>query len=816
MSTSDSSQTSAHDDMLRLAALLAHQLKSPISAAGSLLNAVMGEYVGSLTSDQKRALQRISARLEESLSTMRRILDIVNPGDVERAGQAITTVATCLEAFGVTLRQKASARHIELTIDSGDVSTHIRMPASAFVEVIDALVDNALKYTPDDGRIRIDTGPADNPGFLRVAVHDSGIGIPCEDRARIFEPFYRAQTAQESGRPGVGLGLSFVSAVVRKAGGGIWADRSDLGGACLAMDLPLVPEEELPRGEDGEGADRFHVLIIGGVTAGPKAAAKINRLRPDATVTVVEQGRFLSYAGCALPQYVSGTMKWQRELMSTPAGAVRDSVFFRKVKNVEVHSSTEALQIDRVLHRVKVRNSVSGKEAWLRYDRLLLATGALPVIPSIPGIRKRGVYTLHGVQDAEGIRADLAEGRARDVVIIGGGLVGVEMTETLASRGCRVTIVEREPQILRILDWEMARLVERHMEANGVRVMISTKVLHVEGRADDDGTVARVHTDRDVLPADMVILSVGVQPNVELAREAGLAIGEQTGAIEVDDHLQTSDPDIYAAGDCVECRHVLTGRPCYIPLGSTANKQGRVAAINMCGRDQTFPGVLGSTVCKVFDYCVARTGLTELEARELGYDVVTALLPAPDKAHYVPTAEWLFMKIVVDRKTSRLLGVQATGPGDGAKRADVAAMAIAAGKTVHDLGNADLCYSPHYSPLIDNLSAAANVAQNKLNGDMIGITAKELRDWLRTGMDFVLLDVRTPAEHEQEQLPQSVLVPLASLRTRLRELARGKPIVTYGNISLRAYEGALILRAAGFKDVRVLEGGLAMWPYDRD
>jgi len=558
------------------------------------------------------------------------------------------------------------------------------------------------------------------------------------------------------------------------------------------------------------------VLIIGGVAAGPKTASKIIRMMPDADVTIVEKGAFLSYAGCGLPYYVSGEVKEQKDLMCTPAGAVRDSVFFQNVKNVRVHGGTEALEIDRSGRRVRIKTLATGEESWLAYDKLVLATGAAPMIPPIPGVDKKNVFTLHGVHDAEGIKAMLAEGRAKDVVIIGGGLIGVETTEALAAHGCRVTVVEMLPQILNMLDWDIARLVEQHLESKGVRVLTSTKALAMEVHVGSEDLVAQVRTDNGLLPADMVILSLGVRPSVVLARQAGVAIGEKTGAIQVDDHLRTSDPDIYAAGDCVECMDRLTGRPCFVPLGSTANKQGRVAAINICGGDEVFPGVLGSTVCKVFDYCVARTGLTEKAARELGYQVVTALAPAPDIAHYMPQSKLLLMKLVADRKTGRLLGVQATGPGEGAKRIDVAATAISAGMTIDDVANLDLSYAPPYAPAMDNLITAANVARNKRDGWMEGISAEAAQRKLEAGEDFVFLDVRSPQEHAEVRLPKSTLIPLGALRKRLGEIPKNKEIIAFCKISLRGYEAALVLKAAGYEDVKVLDGGVDMWPYAKE
>ena len=552
------------------------------------------------------------------------------------------------------------------------------------------------------------------------------------------------------------------------------------------------------------------VVIVGGVAAGPKAASRIIRLMPDAQVTLVEKGEFLSYAGCGLPYYLAGVVKDQKELMATPVGVVRDPVFFQKVKNVRVLKRTEALAIDRANKRVRIKDLDSGAESELQYDNLVLATGACPVIPPIPGVELQNIFSLHGVTDTEGIRSALAKGGGQDVVIVGGGLIGVEVTEALTARGCRVTIVEMLPQILNMLDWEMARLVQQHMESKGVKVLTGTKVKAFQG----NGKVEAVATDGPTLPAELVILAVGVRPNVKLAKDAGLEIGP-TGAIKVDQHMRTSDPDIYAAGDCVECTHLLTGQSCYVPLGSTANKQGRVAAAGICGYQERFPGVLGSTVCKVFDHCVARTGLTEREAREAGYEVVTVLAPAPDRAHYMPQARPLLLKLVVDAKTRRLLGAQSAGPGAGDKRIDVAAMAITAGMTVDDIANADLSYAPPYSSAMDNLITAANVARNKLDGLMTGVTPMEVHRMLEEKKDFVFLDVRSPAEYEQVRLPNSTLIPLGTLRQRLGELPRDKEIVTFCKISLRGYEAARILTAAGFQQVKVMDGGVLMWPYEK-
>ena len=794
----------AQDEAMRLAAIVAHQLKSPVATVVTILKTLSGEYVGPLNAQQKDLLARATARCEQAIESARRLLAIARALEGAAPGAARCDLAALVRRRHGRWVEEAAPRGIELVIDVPD-SLVVAADEPLLEEILEALVGNALKYTPDRGRIRIRAAAEDGQACLRVA--DSGMGIPHAHRQKVFEPFFRTPSAQSSSRPGTGLGLTLVQALARSLGGAAQADLADLGGAELIVRLPLAraaPSEKTPMSKP------FRVVIVGGVAAGPKAASKIIRLRSDAEVAIVDSGRVLSYAGCGLPYYISGVIKDHRQLLSTAAGVVRDPVFFQKVKNVHVMDQTEAVEIDRAGRRIRVRDLDGGAESWLEYDKLVLATGASPIVPHIPGVTLRNIFTLHGVSDAEGIKAALAEGKARDVVIVGGGLIGVEVTEALVAKGCRVTIVEMRDQILRILDWEVAALVEQHMEAHGVKVLTGTRACAFRG----EGRVQSVETDKGPLPADLVILGIGVRPNVRLAQSAGLAIGP-TGAIAVDDRLRTSDPDIYAAGDCVECRDLLTGQPTYVPLGSTANKQGRCVAVNVCGGDDVFPGVLGTTLCKVFDYCVARTGLTEAAARRLGKNVVTVLCPGPDRAHYMPAARMLMLKLVVEAGTGKLLGVQAIGPGAADKRIDVAAMALTAGMTVHQLANADLGYAPPYSDAMDNLITAANVARNKLDGHLVGISPVELHGLMQAKAPLLLLDVRTPAEHEQQRLPESTLVPLGSLRGRLEDLPRDRPIVTYCGIALRAYEAALILRSAGFADVRVLDGGLAMWPFEK-
>jgi len=467
---------------------------------------------------------------------------------------------------------------------------------------------------------------------------------------------------------------------------------------------------------------------------------------------------------------------------------------------------TEATAIDRKNKTVAIRNE-GGEVQELEYDKLVLATGANSFIPPIPGIDLENIYNLKDIHDADAIKEKLAKHQALNAVIVGGGLIGVEVAEAFHEMGCRITIVETLPNILPMMDPEMSALVEGHFEGHGVRIKTGTKVTEFVG----NGKVEKVVTDQGEIPADMVIMAVGVRPATKLAVEAGIEIGP-TRAIAVNDRMQTSDPNIFAAGDCAEKTNIITGKPCYVPLGSTANKEGRVAANSICDVADSFPGVLGSAICKIFDFSVGRTGLGEQEARDAGYDVVTCQAPAPDKPHFIPSAKLLFLKLIADRKTRKLLGAQATGMGVADRRIDIAATAITAGMTVDQLAHLDLSYAPPFSPAMDNILAAANILRNKMDGHMEGITPAEVHTMMEQGEAFTLLDVRTPGELEQMRIEGATHIPLGAVRSRMGELEKTKPVVAFCKISLRGYEAALILKQAGFTEVKVMDGGILMWP----
>ncbi|MBN1135725.1 MAG: FAD-dependent oxidoreductase [Anaerolineae bacterium] len=553
------------------------------------------------------------------------------------------------------------------------------------------------------------------------------------------------------------------------------------------------------------------IVVIGGVAAGPKAAARARRLDPSAEITIVEKDELLSYAGCGLPYYISGMVEDRRQLMTTPIGVLRDPKFFAQVKNIKVFNKTKAVGIDRKAKTIEVQGVDSGEVQQLPYDKLIIATGADPIEPPIPGKDLKNVWRLKQIEDADRFREYLQSAANPNVVIIGGGLIGMEMTEAVVERRGGVTVVEMLPHVLPMIDAEMASLLEKHMKDVGVKVLTSTRVERMEG--DGDGRIRQVVTSNGQLEADLVLLSVGIRPNVELAKKAGLLIGP-TGGIYVNDYMQTSDPDIYAAGDCAEKSCNIRGTACSLPLGSVANKEGRVAGSNVVGYVERFPGIQGATALKVFDWNVGRAGLSAEQAAELGIPVISATVSAPDRPHYYPGNEPVILKLTAEKANRRLIGIQGVGPGDVMKRIDVAITAMTARMTVDDVANLDLAYAPPYSEAMDVLIHGANILRNKLDGLLRGVTASQLQASRQAGEDLMLLDVRSPDEHQNGCITGSTLIPLGAIRSRLDEIPRDKRVVAYCKTSLRAWEAVCILAGYGYTNVEILDGGFLAWPFD--
>ena len=552
---------------------------------------------------------------------------------------------------------------------------------------------------------------------------------------------------------------------------------------------------------------KMRIVVIGANAAGAKAASKAKRINPKADITLIDRGNFISYGACGIPYYVSDTVADVKELMSTPVGVVRDTNFFKKVKGVEVRIHTEVTRIDRKSKIVHLFESTTSRESILEYDRLILATGSSPFIPKIFNVDLPNILTVKSIEDAELLKNCAIHGDT--ACIVGGGLIGLETAEALQQKGMRVTVIEMRDQLLPgVLDPEMAFLVEKQLKQQGVTVMTGCTVTGFGGKS----AVEKVFIGDHELSADLVVLAPGVTPNVDLARAAGLDIGI-TGAISVDARLCTNDPNIYACGDCCETTHLITGKKVHIPLGSTANKQGRIAGINAAGGEAAFAGVIGTSILRVFNINAGKTGLNEVEARANGFDIETVLSPSHDKAHFFPGAKPIVLKLIAERKTGRILGLQAAGEGAVDKRLDAAATAITFHATAEQLSQLDLAYAPPYSAAMDNLIVAADILKNKLAGHARGISPHEVKRKFDEDDDFILLDVRSPAEHGEIGIEGAKLIPLGMLREKLDELPRDKEIITFCKISLRGYEAQKILDAAGFENTKFMDGGILAWPY---
>jgi NADPH-dependent 2,4-dienoyl-CoA reductase/sulfur reductase-like enzyme/rhodanese-related sulfurtransferase len=550
-----------------------------------------------------------------------------------------------------------------------------------------------------------------------------------------------------------------------------------------------------------------NIVVIGGVACGPKSAARARRRDTDAKITVIEQGDTVSYASCGLPYYVSGMIQRRNALL------VRSAKDFKNIADIDVMLNTRVEGIDRSAHELRLTDVVSVRSSTIQYDKLVVATGATPVRPQIEGLDLNGVFSVKDVSNADSILAWVTSVGSGRAVIVGAGLIGMEMADVLMARGLSVTVVEALNGVLPgALDEEISAPLAGYLRKKGLDLRLGERVVRFEG---EEGKVRRVVTQGGIIDADVVIMAIGVRPNVTLAREAGLTIGS-TGAISVNEMLQTNDPDIYAGGDCVENRHLVTGARVCVPMGSTANKHGRVIGTNITGGHDTFPGVLGTTMVKAFDYHVGRTGLGEKEARAAGFDVVTSLVPAFDHARYYPGAREVLLKVIADRKTGRVLGGQGMGRGELAKRIDVLATTIKYKGTVEDLADLDLGYAPQYNTPQDPVHHAANTIRNKIEGLADSLSPVEVKARMDGSDDCVIIDVREQREWDTWHIesPRVMLIPQSVLLPRLDELPRDKEIILSCRGGGRAYQSARMLKGAGFKNVRFAEGSLVAWPYE--
>lgn len=555
------------------------------------------------------------------------------------------------------------------------------------------------------------------------------------------------------------------------------------------------------------------IVVIGAVALGPKVACRLRRLDPEAQITLIDRDDLISYGGCGIPYYVGGDINDLEDLYKTTSHALRDETFFREIKGVEVLTCVEAIAIDRKNHQVLIQELGSGTTRQLDYDKLVLATGARAIRPPFPGADLPGVLTVSNLHDAEQIKLLMTQGKIGNAVVIGGGAIGLEISEALTDLwGIETTLIEMEDQVLpTLLGKCIARAVATELRRNGVNLMLAERVMKINGHARAKGL--EVHTTSGIMPTDVVILAAGVKPNTDLAAKAGIALG-RSGGILVDRRLRTNDPDIYAGGDCIELRNLVSGENSLMALGSLANRQGRVIATNLSGGSSHFTGTVGTFCVKVFDIGVCKAGLTYRQAKETGYDPVYSVVAQPDHAHFYPNAEFIYVSLVADRKTRKILGIEAAGRhGDGVKaRVDTVAVMLKNGIDVDEVCCLETGYAPPFASAMDVINNAGNSLDNILAGMNRPIDAADfLVEFSRHSRR--VLDIRGELEARpfvEKFGSRWVNVPQRELRTRYPEIPADEPLFVICDTGARSYEAQVFLNTKGITDTLHIQGGYAM------
>lgn len=555
------------------------------------------------------------------------------------------------------------------------------------------------------------------------------------------------------------------------------------------------------------------VLIIGAVALGPKVACRLRRLDPEAEITLIDRDNIISYGGCGIPYYVGGDINDLEDLYKTTAHAIRDEAFFATCKGVNVLTKAEAVEIDRESKRVRVRFLESDKEEYFYYDKLVMATGAKAVRPPFPGVNLGKVFTVSDLHDAETIKGLMTKGQVGKAVVVGAGAIGLEITEALTDLwGIETTLIEMEDQVLpTLLGKCLARVVATELEANGVEVLLSEKVLEITETQDDQQLI--VSTSKNRFEVDIVVIATGVRPHTELAQKAGLSVG-MTGGITVDRRLRTSDPNIYAGGDCIEIRNLVSGENMVMALGSLANRQGRIIATNINGGVSNFKGAVGTFCVKVFGLGVSKAGLTYREAKETGYDPVYAVVSQADHAHFYPSSELLYITLIADSNSRKILGIEAAGKnGDAVKaRVDTVAALLRHGVDVDEICSLETGYAPPFASAMDVINNAGNVLDNILSGRNRPIDAADFLFEFRH-KKIRVLDIRGSKEATPflEKYGERWLnIPQDQLRERVGEINPEEHFFLLCDTGPRSYEAQVFLTSKGIIHTQNIQGGFAM------
>ena len=530
------------------------------------------------------------------------------------------------------------------------------------------------------------------------------------------------------------------------------------------------------------------VVIIGGVAGGATAAARIRRLDEHAEIIIFEKSGFISYANCGLPYYIGGTIEDENELtLQSPES------FFSRFR-IHVNVNHEVIGIDPKNKTVSVKDLKNGREFSETYDKLIISTGAKPLVPNLGGLdSNKKIFTLRTVEDTFKIKKFISENKPKSAVVVGGGFIGVEMAENLAKDGIEITLVEAADQLMAPFDRDMASLIHSEMRKNNIRLMLSTPV---EGFSENGSCVDVILKNSKNVTADMVILAIGVVPDSSLAKEAGLELGIK-GSIAVNDSMQTSDPDIYAVGDAVQIKNFITGQLTLVALAGPANKQARIAADNICGLNSHYTGSQASSVIKIFNLTAASTGINERTAKNLGIESDKVILSPMSHASYYPGAKLMTMKVIFEKSTYRLLGAQIIGFDGVDKRIDVIATAIRAGMPAPDLAELDLAYAPPYSSAKDPVNMAGFIIENIKNKIVKQWYVEQDESIARDG-SVTLLDTRTPLEYSKGHAEGFINIPVDSLRERISELDKSKPVYVMCQSGVRSYIASRILSGYGF------------------
>ena len=536
----------------------------------------------------------------------------------------------------------------------------------------------------------------------------------------------------------------------------------------------------------------MRLVIIGAVAAGTSAAAKAKRNTEEAEIIVYEKDSFISYSGCGMPYYLGGEVEHADEL--TPRGPD----FFKSKYNMDIFTGHEVFTISPRVKSITVHNLSTGDVFTDHYDKLVISTGAKATMPPIKGAEGAHVFTLRNINDMNRIKAFIDAKKPLSAAIIGAGYIGLEVCENLKGLGMEVTLLEKLPHVTPSLDSDMAVYVEDHIKQNGVTVLTGVSIKQIKGNSV-------VLTDDREIGADMVVMSVGVRPNTKLAAVAGIELGV-AGAIRVNAKMETNLPDIYACGDCIEQFHAVTGKPVYRPLGSTANKTGRIAGDSATGGDLEFRGILGTGIFKIFDMTVAQTGLSEREAIELGYDTAVCHNTKPSKPEYMHGKE-MVIKGIADKTSGRLLGTQIVGFEGVDKRIDVFVAAISFKAKVEDLFHLDLAYAPPFSTTKDPVMYTGMILDNAIHRGRPLITAQELGSLVKSGEKYNLIDARTAKQYEKDHIDTADSIPQDKLREAARSLDKATVAVTYCNKGTTGNAAQNILINKGFKQVYNLSGG---------